>query len=112
VLLVAMAFVLSAICATQVVRKVYWAKSLAVERSGDLLPQPARININSAASYELQMLPGIGPKTANAIVQYRQEHGSFASLEALADVKGIGPNTVERIRPHAMCAPVDEQETE
>lgn len=75
-----------------------------VER-GDALPMPTRLNVNTAPGYELEMLPGIGPKTAQAIVQYREEHGPFASLEALADVPGIGEQTIEAIRPHAMCAP-------
>jgi len=67
---------------------------------------PPRLDVNTAPAYELTALPGIGPKTAAAIVEYRDRHGAFERLEDLAKVRGIGSKTVERIRPHAMCAPV------
>lgn len=57
------------------------------------------INPNTATAAELQRLPHIGPKTAEAIVQYRQEHGPFKSIEELDNVKRIGPKTIKRIRP-------------
>ena len=81
---------------------------VSVKDRWDILPETARININTAASYELRLLPGIGPKTASAILEYRQTHGQFARLEDLTKIKGIGPKTLEDIRPHAMCAPVEQ----
>ena len=57
----------------------------------------ALININQASATELQQLPGIGAKKAEAIVQYRQEHGSFAEVADLAQVSGIGPKLVQRL---------------
>ncbi len=78
---------------------------VSVSEEADVLLQPARLDINAAEQYELEVLEGIGPKTARAIVQYRNEHGPFASLEELTEVPGIGPKTVEKIRPRAMCAP-------
>ncbi len=48
------------------------------------------ININTASAKELENLPGIGPKTARRILAYRQEHGTFASVEQLREVPGIG----------------------
>jgi len=73
------------------------------------LSAPPRLDINTAPDYELTALPGIGTKTAAAIVEYRDRHGAFEQLEDLAKVRGIGSKTVERIRPHAMCAPVQSQ---
>lgn len=58
------------------------------------------VNINSAGVVELSQLPGLGPATAQRIVDQRREHGPFASLEALLDVPGIGPRTLEELRPH------------
>ena len=60
-----------------------------------------RIDINRAGLAELELLPGIGPKKAEAIVQWRSEHGRFARLEDLLEVKGIGRATLERLRPFA-----------
>lgn len=61
------------------------------ETSNDL------VNINQATAVELMTLPGIGPKKADAIIQFRTEHGSFASPEAIMDVSGIGQKTYEQL---------------
>ena len=49
------------------------------------------VNINRATAAELEKLPGVGPSTAQAIIDYRNSHGPFASPEDLLNVKGIGP---------------------
>ena len=51
------------------------------------------VNINSARVDELATSPGIGPVKAEAIVKYREKHGSFKKLEDLKEVKGIGDAT-------------------
>ena len=56
------------------------------------------VNINTAGSELLQTLPGIGPKTAERIIEYRETVGRFKSIEAIQDVKGIGPKRYERIK--------------
>lgn len=57
-----------------------------------------RISINTADLDELCMLSGIGPSTAQKIIDYRNEHGLFQSLEDLMNVKGIGPSRFEKIK--------------
>ena len=47
----------------------------------------------------IQFLKGVGPKRADAIVAYRQQHGQFRSVDELALVKGIGRSVIERNRP-------------
>ena len=55
------------------------------------------VNINTASSDELELLPGVGPAKAARIVAYRQQH-PFRTVDELARVKGIGPKTVTRLR--------------
>lgn len=61
---------------------------------------PAPIAINSADEIALETVPGIGPVTAAAIVAHRERVGGFASIDELLDVDGIGPATLEAIRPY------------
>ena len=59
----------------------------------------ALININTASETELETLSGVGPVTAAAIIDYRTQNGPFATVDDLVDVSGIGPATLEQIRP-------------
>jgi competence ComEA-like helix-hairpin-helix protein len=56
------------------------------------------VNINTAGSELLQTLPGIGPKTAERIIEYRETVGRFKSVDEIQNVKGIGPKRYERIK--------------
>jgi competence protein ComEA len=58
------------------------------------------VSLNSADLTALESIPGIGPVKAGAILQYREEVGGFSSVEELLDVTGIGPATLESIRPY------------
>ena len=55
------------------------------------------VNINTATLEELQTIKGIGKKKAEAILQYRKEHGAFRTKEDLLQVKGIGKKALEAI---------------
>lgn len=56
------------------------------------------INLNTATAAELETLPGIGPVKAQAIMDYRQQHGAFARIEDLTKVSGIGPKTFDKLK--------------
>jgi len=56
------------------------------------------ININIASQAELESLPGIGPTTAQKIIQHREQNGPFLTTEDIINVSGIGPGTYERIK--------------
>jgi competence protein ComEA len=56
------------------------------------------VHLNSATLEQLDSLPGVGPVTAQKILDYRQEHGPFASVDELDAVSGIGPARLEQLR--------------
>lgn len=56
------------------------------------------VNINSATADQLDVLPGVGPATAAAIVTHRLQHGPFQTVEQLGDVRGIGPAKLDALR--------------
>lgn len=101
-------------------------EQIRVPRVGEVLPDPApqpsgaassgagtapgkpgdggasgTVNINTASASELEKLPGIGPALAQRIVEYRDSHGPFASVDALTDVPGIGKAKLEALREQA-----------
>lgn len=57
-----------------------------------------RININTATVEQLQSVKGIGPKTAAAIVEYRETHGGFGDVDELIKVRGIGEKKLAKFR--------------
>ena len=58
-----------------------------------------KININSADELQLETLPGVGPKMALRITEYRTVNGAFKSVDELQNVKGIGPKLLQKIKP-------------
>ena len=65
-------------------------KQASAPSAGSTVPTVCRININTADMDALQQLPGIGPSTAAAILEYRQTNGPFTSPEQLLHIQGIG----------------------
>ncbi|OMC54584.1 hypothetical protein A5745_19390 [Mycobacterium sp. IS-2888] len=67
--------------------------------SGSAKPKPGQaLDLNTASVEQLDALPGVGPVTAAAIVAWRQANGKFTSVDQLADVDGIGPARLEKLR--------------
>lgn len=58
------------------------------------------IHINSAGLSELQEIPGIGEKKAQAILDYRNQYGAFQSINDLTKIKGIGSKMLEKMKPY------------
>ena len=63
-----------------------------------------KLDLNTAGVEELEILPGIGPKKAEAIVEYRERNGCFTEVHRLTEVKGIGEKTLERIAPYVFVS--------
>ena len=76
------------------------AENAGKENSSNTTPSNSKqgmVNINTATLEELQTIKGIGKKKAEAILQYRKEHGAFRTKEDLLQVKGIGKKALEAI---------------
>ncbi len=63
-------------------------------------PPTHPINLNSASAAELQQVPGIGPSTADKILEMRKSYGAFKSVDDLLAIKGIGPKRLEKMRKY------------
>lgn len=57
------------------------------------------VNLNTATLAELESLPGLGETISQRIIDYRTEYGPFRTVEELDEVEGIGPRTLEKLRP-------------
>jgi competence protein ComEA len=57
-----------------------------------------KVNINIASMEELDKLPGVGPVTAQKILDYREKNGEFNSIEDLKNIQGIGDKTLDKFR--------------
>lgn len=66
--------------------------------SNNLKGENGKVNINTATLNELDSLPGIGPSTAQKIIDYREKNGNFEKIEDLQNVKGIGDAKYEEIK--------------
>ncbi len=68
--------------------------------SGPAPPSGGLVNLNTADQAALETLPGVGPVTAAAILEWRSQHGAFTSVDELLEVSGIGDATLAEIAPH------------
>lgn len=62
------------------------------------------VNLNSATAAQIASLPGIGPKTAELVVQYRTKNGPFKKIEEIMNVRGIGEKSFLRIKDRLTVA--------
>src|ERR1700732_3682218 len=66
-------------------------------------PPPQPINLNAATSEELQLVPGIGPATAEKILTMRKSYGAFKSVDDLLAIRGIGKKRLEKMRKYLIA---------
>jgi competence ComEA-like helix-hairpin-helix protein len=66
-------------------------------------PPAQPVNINAATSEELQLVPGIGPSTAEKILQMRKSYGLFKSVDDLLAIRGLGPKRLEKMRKYLVA---------
>lgn len=72
------------------------------QNSSSVNIQGDKISLNQANLQQLQMLSGVGEKKAQAIMEYRQKHGGFKSIDELMNIKGIGPKLLEKNKSKLM----------
>ncbi len=82
-----------------------YAGLVAAQSGRDPAQEP--LDLNTATAGELQKLPGIGPKTAEAIIRFREKSGPFRRLEDLLAIRGITRKKLERLRPLVTVKPVE-----
>jgi len=63
------------------------------------------INLNTATAAQIATLPGIGPKTADLIIQYRQKNGGFKKIEEIMNVRGIGEKSFLKLKSRLTVTP-------
>ena len=68
-------------------------------------PPTHPIDLNTATIKELEQLPGVGPTTAKAIVEFRTKSGRFRRVEDLLAVRGISESKLEKMRPYITISP-------
>ena len=64
------------------------------------------VNLNTASASDFEALPGIGPKTAARIIEFRQKNGPFKKIEELMNVPGIGEKNFLKLKPQLTVASV------
>ena len=64
-----------------------------------------QIDLNLAGAAQLVTIKGIGPKKAEAIIKYREQHGGFRTVDELDNVPGFGKKTVDKLRAHLKVTP-------
>lgn len=80
---------------------IHWSGSRRYVSWKELVPAPLThaVDLNLATRGELEALPDVGPALAERIVREREERGRFRDVSDLRRVRGIGPKTMERLRP-------------
>jgi competence ComEA-like helix-hairpin-helix protein len=68
-------------------------------------PPEHPVNLNTATAAELEQVPGIGPATAEKILQARKSYGKFKSVNDLEAIRGIGPKRLAKMRKYLTVSP-------
>jgi competence ComEA-like helix-hairpin-helix protein len=76
---------------------------LPISEAAKKKPPAQPVNINTATSEELQLVPGIGPATAQKILQMRKSYGPFKSVDDLLAIRGLGPKRLEKMRKYLVA---------
>ena len=71
----------------------------------------APLNLNTATAAQLEALPGIGAKTAERILEYRQKNGGFKKIEELMNVRGVGEKSFLKLKPLIAVTPPKAERT-
>ena len=93
-------------------RQLVVVSSNSIKNVGDSQFLALQLDLNEADEMELTLLPRIGGVLARRIVDYRNENGSFNSVDELLNVNGIGPKTLARLRPFCRTSHIEEQPSE
>jgi competence protein ComEA len=80
-----------------------FAQRPASESSSQAASSP--LNLNAATATQLESLPGIGAKTAERIIEYRQKNGGFKKVEELMNVRGVGEKSFLKLKPLITVVP-------
>lgn len=86
-------------------RLVVRGRDWTAEPMDELLVIGVPVDVNAASALALEAVPGLGPSRARAIVEDRERHGRFRSLDELDRVPGIGPATIDALRPFLVVGP-------
>ena len=82
--------------------------SLAAQQADHAAPKAAAsspLNLNTATAAQLESLPGIGARTAERIIEYRQKSGGFKKIEELMNVRGVGEKSFLKLKPLITVTP-------